>query len=740
MRRHDLATFAFVLGVIAVAFRGAFQNAELPGWDTPGHYSAFVKMATEYLPHFRLTGYAPEWLGGIALFRFYGPTFFALLAGLWLVTFKMIPLALLFRIGAFAALALVPVALWDAARVWFDRRTARWALLLSLAFVFYPNAYSSVGLGAGAVFWVGYIPSMAGLAVAFFALAQAERLRTNTGKKAIAWMAALVMLLATGHTVSFMVFMGLLAVRAALAHADRAYLKRLGIAVGAGIVASLWWLVPFAAQNALSSTETLAEPISKPLPLLLFPATFPYLWLGAPLLALAVGFGLVLLWRAKKREVPLLFAAAFLVVALRNVFGWIAPNFTFHYYRAIPFAYLLMLLAAAYAFAEASRRWADDVTRRQAYLLLGALSIVGIYAFAFDFRADYRSGDERGRDQIGWRWDEFPLSEEAETLAARLRDLPDAHRVLPLLVQHEAIGEIGSTRRFDSLLALQGRPETLTGVYTESSPLTPFALATAEALTGTKVRFNGDRRLRYVEPFLSQPAATHLDRLRSLGVDHVFAYSPEVTELLAGLEGLREIDGAPPFRLFALNEPEPIIGGAAKPLLALNLNRRVGFRDLAMALYAGESTYRLPVIDGGDSLDALKEIGTENLSAVIVSGGEAEVSRVRVLVGDAMPIIKLPKDFAVLPRSLHVVQTEWPAGWEDVQRQVAEAAGDVAPSEARAVSQDDEKITVEGAGAALLRYGFARGWRVTSGDGRVYQVSPAFMLVTGDGARTLEYR
>src|SRR5690606_15003800 len=109
---------------------------------------------------------------------------------------------------------------------------------------------------------------------------------TAPSKKRIAALAALIMLLTTGHTVSFIVFMGLLLVYAASAWRDHAYLQRLGIAVGAGLAASLWWLAPFVAQQALSSTETLSEPFSKSLAILLFPATFPYLWLGAPLLAL----------------------------------------------------------------------------------------------------------------------------------------------------------------------------------------------------------------------------------------------------------------------------------------------------------------------------------------------------------------------------------------------------------------------------------------------------------------------
>src|SRR5690606_26975510 len=190
---------------------------------------------------------------GITLFRFYGPSFFALLAALWHATFKLIPLALLFRIGTFAALMLIPVALWDLARTMFDRRTARWALLLAPAFVFYPKAYASIGIGGGAAFWIGYIPSLAGLAVTFFTLATAVRLRTAPSKKRIAALAALIMLLTTGHTVSFIVFMGLLLVYAASAWRDHAYLQRLGIAVGAGLAASLWWLAPFVAQQALSS-------------------------------------------------------------------------------------------------------------------------------------------------------------------------------------------------------------------------------------------------------------------------------------------------------------------------------------------------------------------------------------------------------------------------------------------------------------------------------------------------------
>ncbi|MDA2936587.1 hypothetical protein MYX06_05210, partial [Patescibacteria group bacterium AH-259-L05] len=108
----EVFLFGFVLVLMVIRFYGLFQSAELPGWDTPSHFFALQKMATEYLPQGHISGYAYEWLNGMPLFQFYAPFFFILVSGVWLITFKLISLALLFRVFIFLSLFGVSISFY----------------------------------------------------------------------------------------------------------------------------------------------------------------------------------------------------------------------------------------------------------------------------------------------------------------------------------------------------------------------------------------------------------------------------------------------------------------------------------------------------------------------------------------------------------------------------------------------------------------------------------------------------
>ncbi len=756
----EASLFAADFAVILARLGGFLVDESPPGWDLPGHYFAFLKMARDYLPHGHVTGYLTDWLGGIALFQYYAPLLFIIMAGLWLLIAKAISAALFFRLVVFLTVCLLPVAIWYFARTFLGRRAALWALALSPAFVFYPKFYAALGIGAGSVLWVGLFPGALGVVLVFVALALAERLRQKQKSRALfVLLAVTVFGLAAGHTVSLII--GTLIFGAyALAHwREGGFVLRAAAAYGVGLALSAWWLVPFAAGNFVTATEVrgLAELKTHSL-LLFFPARIPYLGVAAILLMAAALAGL---WTLAVRKRADLLAALALLGALffgRLVVSWLFPTFTMHYERLFPFIYFLLIAAAADACRFVDEKWADAVFRRRAYLAVGVVFVAAMYVVMFDYKTEFSWSDPDARQPTPWTWSEFPYDAEGRQIVDLMKRQPDVRTVFAQMPTADALAYLGSYLYFDDALPLENGQRALGGLYVESSPLTPFVMPTVEAATQGASRGHGDIRIRWLAPFIHQPEEVHLDRLRFFGVSHVIAYTPAFIDELRRASGVSEVGGTDHFRVFRLDRAAPLARTVPYlPAVYLDLDGRLPFRDLAMVLFAGERSFDFPVIDGARDLSALQKLRPEEYSYVIVSAGEARAGDLRtlstlghplVVLGRTRPADAAPEDiYLPAPARIPLTNTDWldawPTGWPELQDAVASLKDQYFRPENGPVElawQGERGLSFSSGGPVLLDLGYASYWR-TTGDSNsaVWPVSPAFMLVTGDGERHLAY-
>jgi uncharacterized membrane protein len=92
-----------------------------------------MMMIQEFLPHFRLTGWAQGWYAGMPMFTFYWPFPFLLIA----IFNWVLPYAVAFKIGTVLGIFIMPACAYAMGRLWRVRRPyPTLAAIMGLAFVF----------------------------------------------------------------------------------------------------------------------------------------------------------------------------------------------------------------------------------------------------------------------------------------------------------------------------------------------------------------------------------------------------------------------------------------------------------------------------------------------------------------------------------------------------------------------------------------------------------------------------
>ncbi|MFA6603444.1 MAG: hypothetical protein WCT10_01225 [Patescibacteria group bacterium] len=756
----ELLLFGGILMLMIVRFGGLFRAAELPGWDTPAHLLTLTQMAREYLPQGHVAGYFWGWLGGLPLFRFYAPLYFAVVAGFWRLTGGALPLALLFRASIFAAIFGLCVSSWFLARVYLGRPAARWAILLSGLLIFYPKLYSVIGFGAGAALWSGLVSGTVGISLLLVLLALLELYRTRGGRKIGAVLALTVAVLALTHTISYLVGGIFYAAFLIYHRRERRLIRDLVLLGSTGTAMASFWLLPFIAGLSLTSSE-ISSAANLPVNsfLLLFPFQIPYLIPGAlGLLVAAVGGVLVLI--SQKRYFPVYLLAALGAVFLsRTLLPIFLPSFKFHYQRLLPFLFVLLLVAAAAFFQWLWSAWAVGSTRRRVYCALLAAMLLFNFFFTFDLMAD--AGQTAvSRLSAAWSWDDFPLARQADEVVELLRQR-ETRRILVQVPPADGLSLLGSLHYFSSRLPLVNGQSVITGLYVESSPLTPFIMPSVLGLTEGRELVHGDRRLRLVKPFILQGPAAHLERLKMFGVDTIVAYSPEFASTLASLLGGAEIGRVEPFRVYSVQGASALVRSEPRrPGIFFDAGGQAKFRDAAMMLYAGEKTFDFPLLDGGRAATATAE-ELAGCSVIVISGQRLAAPTLDIIRAAGRPVVFLgsaPAGVSDWPEATIIADLEvitalrqvrqefyetWPDGWErfiGIMEKFAVRDPAAATSEPAVAVLNGWQVSYASAGPVILNGGYAPGWQVRNGNGRrVRQVSPALMYIDGAGDATLIY-
>src|SRR3989344_4999439 len=304
-----------------------------------GSHNYLAKYMKEYLlPHFRLSGWSPDWYAGFPIFMFYFPLAYAAMA----VISALVPLQTAFKLVTVAGIFLLPFSAYLSIRkMGMKFPVPLFAALFTLPFLFNENN-SMYG---------GNIPStLAGefsvsLALSFMLLFMA-RLYDGVKNGRFAWASVLLAVTSLLHlipviaAVASSLFFVLQKRRESIAFLFKAYLLAFSLAG--------FWAVPLLANFSYSIASNYSR-IND------YSLVYPnYLM---PFLLLA-GLGTALAW--KRKEGPVLYLA-FSALASLALYLFLPEGYIWNT-RFLPFYYLFSVLVAAYGAsclvpATSAKKW-----------------------------------------------------------------------------------------------------------------------------------------------------------------------------------------------------------------------------------------------------------------------------------------------------------------------------------------------------------------------------------------------
>lgn len=747
--KNEFFLFGFVFLLLGVKFSELFKAPEIPSWDIPLHFIALQKM-TEYLSRGGITGYFLEWFGGIQLFDFYAPLYFIVVAIIWFITFKIIPLIVLFRVSIFLLLLSFVFCFWYFLKTFFGRETAKWGILSSLVFIFYPQELGITGVGAAGLITLGLIPNLLGLNLALLWLSFTEKLRLNPRSvKIFAFSTLSFSALVLSHTLNFIGGAFLFLIYLIYYRHNKAFLKNILLSSAIAISLTSFWLIPFVLNLDITSSAT--NDLSIDPFFLLFPlnedsflnipnqiekGTLPW---GIILLAFTT-IGLFRLVKYRFYLFPIFFLFLLFVID-RNYFSTIFPSVSIHYIRLIAITFIISLAIATYTISELWKITSSKI------LLRGTLAITITALFASPIMSfNNHSVWQKGRD-----------IEEGQKVADFFKSVNDAERIFVQETTLRNYPSLGSPHYLSAKLSEQNK-SLITGLYAESSPMTPYIMATINALTESLTLAWGDDRLLRLEYFYEQNIDTHLDRLKYIGVNYLVVSIKSVVQKLKNAAGVKTVFETERFTVFKIDNPRPYIYKPSYlPALYLNEDGKIPFKELEIASFSSSEIFDFPIAEWNMPLKNLKKEFLDQFSLLIVSGSNLGIREIYALRELGHPIVVLnpsseaeeleipfvyfvPK-FFVLEKGSDVLIKNMPSSWKLLEKIMSayKAIYKLNPEEAKVEKITGKEITFEGKGSYTLNFGYSPYWQTTPKNNQVFKAGPGQMLVFADGKTTLRY-
>ncbi len=716
------------------------------------------------------------WFGGYPLFLFYGPLFFIIVAGVSLVV-RTVPLALVFRVALLATLMFASVGIWYATRVFFGSRAGKVAIFASFLFIFYPMQYAPLGIGAGGVFFMGLFDGTLGLAFLLFWIAFLERMRTASHVRMSRryFFAALTCLVGVvlSHTLmSFAaLFVGLTYVIVYIR--DHKLLMRSFLMVVLSVLITAPFIIPFLRFLNITSSSPLGDLNRGDALLYVFPFDIrdllstgtisSFAW-WALLFFIFCCTGAYIAFKKEKKFVPVVIIASFIFL-VHQYFYSIFPSLGVHYYRFTLLVYVLCVMVASYGISEliASKKFLIRTLS-----LVGGIGVVA-YLF-FTFNMSVNAGDSGfellGKVNIpyGWNLASYIGSADDQKILDVFKQLPVQRAAVDMETSNFYIMQ-GSPHYFETMLPLQNNQAIITGLYSESSPLTPFIYSVMESIAQHPVN-GGDARISQFMPnFFFQPAAAQVSRLTQMGVNYFLSWNEETTRNLASASSTHDIFSLGEYHIFKLDGVRPLVYNAPyAPGVFVNNDGNIPFKNLSFALYASTSTYAVPVVDGMTNIAGLAKLSSDRFGFIMVSETNLTPAQVAALKATGKPVILLANGTPLpqlparwfeishfqtfsLPASKYVMVQGTPYSWLELSYIFQKNSSlFLVPHTSVSVSNlflasDGQHLSFTGQGPVVLNFGYAPYWHVDncSGDCRVWRVTPDEMLVFADGTVHLSY-
>ena len=505
------------------------------GGDNAGHIVTPYFLIHDLLPQGRITGWDPQWFEGFPLYVFYFP-----LPALFVAAFSLVfPYAVAFKLVTVLGPVTLPVSAWAFGRLAAFRRPIPALMAVATLPFLFNTSYTIEGGNLTSTLAGEFSFSLALTSGLLFLGVFAYALRTGR----LRWLAAAlygVTLLC--HVVPALGFAGI-AVLLALSHWNRNTWR---VLVPVGVVGGLlagFWLVPFGADLAYSSSMGYTRVTG------VWSNIFPhgYFWMIVP-----AGLGVLIAIILRDRT-PIALTVA--VIASVAAFQWLPAGFVYNG-RWLPFYFLFTALLAAYGIGELFRLggiWLQyDVWQAPVAIVLG--SIAGVIG-AFVAGGIAIPGFQPGTSQIevsgwiSWNYTGFQGKSGWPVYQGIVHMLDQVGRTYGCgRLQYEYITEtndpFGST---EATMALpywtDGCMDTIDGVLFESSTTTPFHF-----LDQAEYSLPGESSNPV--SFLTYPTFDLADGIRHLrfaDVRYFLAASPQVEAAAKSVPGLVKIASAPGF-------------------------------------------------------------------------------------------------------------------------------------------------------------------------------------------------
>ncbi|MEW6617230.1 MAG: hypothetical protein AB1333_02305 [Patescibacteria group bacterium] len=759
---------------------GIFSNGLLPGWDTLPHFLALQKMAWEFLPNGALSGYSLEWFGGFPLFTFYGPLFYAVVGGFWIITAKLFSLEFLFRISLLLVLFLFSISLWYFTRAFFGKDAGKISILLGALFFFYPVSFSPVGVGIGGTMFMGLFNGVLGLSLLLFWLGILERARVHESKTIRNRYHVAAALLLAGiiytHTLT-LIAAALAGVIYFIFHFKNAEFRgKMALGVLAACALALPFLAPFVQNLELSSSsaagniDVIMDSLTYIFPLdieriALSSSLFSFEFWSVIFFFFAV-MGSIRLFKDKKPFVPSLLLIASLVL-IRNYLVTLFPALGIHYYRFIPFVFALALAATSYGIIALMEGVKNLRSKSVIAVLLGVMILQPFLLFNIDQAREPASKNSLFAGAgIPYRWhlEKYGSAAEGQKLLELLRNLSPSKRTLVEPSPYNYFAALGSPHYFTAMIPMENGQSTLYGLYAESSPLTPFIFSSIESLLQTAFYW-GDVRLSGLVPtFFNQSAENHVKRLAHFGMDRFVAFRALTRERLNEASSTSIEARTENFEIYRVEEAKPLVYESENlPIIYVDADGKLPFREIALAVFEDIELLNVPILEAKNIREAIVLAAREAVSALIVSAGSLGNEEIKNLESAALPVLLLnpseriktkphPANWIILegfskldmPVSLALVRPK-PSAWapfQDIIKKFLAAKNPEAGSVAIA-SFANREIRFEGKGPIVINAGYFPYWKISGCEGDVvcgvWRVTPDEMLVFAEGETTLRY-
>ena len=695
-----------------------FRNTTPAGGDMGAHVWAPAYLRDHILPHWRLSGWAPDWYAGFPMYQFYMVVPALMVVGLNL----LLPYGVALKIVSVLGIVSLPITCWAFGRL--AGLKFPYPPLLSMAAVvfLFDESFTIYGGNIASTMAGEYSFSIAlSLAMLFFGIF-AYGLRT--GKRA-GWAAGIAALAALSHgIVLFFVIVGAIALFALWASRER-----LRYVLPVGLVAFLltaFWLLPFKLRqgfgtdmfyerrpvgNAPNGGGKIADSYWQ----MFFPQA---LWVDRLIFVLMV-IGVV--GAVVRRSKPALFFA--IICVFYWAWAWVWPQSLLWNARLLPFMYLTryMLVACGvgevlWAIGRLIRPYDRDVARASSVAgvvvaLVSAILIVAVHLQNLPFGRQHVA-KVKGTDTWVYDWGPFRMKTTQRGFVdgwAKWNysgyEAKDAYgEYYGIVSKMRAIGEdsrYGCGRalwennneedKYGTPMALMLLPfwtngciGSMEGLFFEASGTTPFHFLTTSAMS--KHSSNPVRRLKYEDGQLDKGVGY----MQSLGVRYYLAYSPDMVAKAAQNPQLTEVATSGPWHVYQVSDADLVVPLATQPVVAkIDWENRDRWEELGTSWFQNQASW----------------------PAVPVSGGPKEWQRI-----DITRVSDKPTDNANLAQVA-------PAGAVDTVDLPTITVSNTATGD-DFISFDVDKVGVP----VLVKMSYFPNWKASGANGP-YRVAPNMMVV-----------